>query len=157
MAGGSGVQPSASGRSEDSVRQEPVQKIRRSTLHSCRAVPRSPKVGSWAGAGGEAGAAVGLQGLLPGQFMLRFVAHIIEDVARRKSSMSSFRARRGSTALRGAEPRCVGLAAPFSNVSKLMLFSLGNLNIFYEPHSISTSCSASVNGSFWTNLLRFST
>ena len=53
----------------------------------------------------------GLQGLLPGQGG-------------------------GSTALRGAEPRFVGLAAPFSDVTKLVLFSLGNLNIFFEHHCI---------------------
>ena len=83
---------------------EPVQKILRSTYQRAGRRPGDPKwvLGQVRAAGREA--AVGLQVLLPGHGG-------------------------GSTALRGAEPRCVGLAAPFSDVIELVLFSLGNLTL----------------------------
>ena len=133
--------------------------ILRSTIHSCTAAPRSPKVGSWAG-GGQAGrprrsprwpTVVGCRGL---EGWRGRVADKVSRSSPRTGSAAfcaaDHRGRRhggglqglvpgqdgGSSAFRGAEPRCVGLAAPFSDVTKLVLFSLGNVNIFYEPHCI---------------------
>ena len=117
----------------------PVPKILRSTLRSCRAASRRPKVGSWAGEGGGAEAAVGLQVLLPGQFLFRFVEQIIEDdrvVDAGTEEVFKVFSQGSLSALRGAEPRCVGVAAPLSDVIELVLFSLGNLDTFCEPFCI---------------------
>ena len=102
-----------SGRFEESVRRassplgerrtpllapEPVQKILRSTYLRAGRRPGAIKWFLVQGRAAGREAAVGLQGLLPGQ-----------------------------VGLRGADPHCVGLAAPFSDAIELVLFSLGNL------------------------------
>ena len=63
----------------------------------------------------------GLQGLLSWDKVLqRLAEQSIEDVGKQ-----------GSTALRGTKLRSVGLVAPFSDVMKLLQFSLRNLDIFF--------------------------
>ena len=64
----------------------------------------------------------------------------------------------GSTTLRGAELRCVGLVEPFSDVKKLVQFSLRNLDIVSSSPIVSgshsSSCSCDSYGGFWKNFQR---
>ena len=59
----------------------------------------------------------------------------------------------GSTALRGAEPRGVGLGAPFSDVTVYRTASLRTWTLFLRARNCDTlpTCHATVYRDFWKN------